>query len=192
MRQERKYHMTRYRQIKQHSKSMPNMLLMRPDTCGDRHWCDSQKRPAHPTGDGSNRARSGKSSGLLLHLLRIIVRSWPHVGAPRHVLEGASATAMDSVAQVYVVATAKPRWAQYGQYMTDIRKDTLQHLMHEKIGFIALQRDRFRRSTLPDDCGTLFKDQIIIIHSFSWHHIYIYSSTFKFTTQQNTIHSTVK
>ena len=78
------------------------------------------------------------------------------MGAPGHVLECASATAMDSVAQVYVDTTASPRWAQYGQYMTDIRNDTL----------FALQRDIFRRSTLPDECGTLLKDQIIIIYSF--------------------------
>ena len=54
------------------------------------------------------------------------------MGAPGHVLEGASATDMDSVPQVYVVATARPRWGQYGQYMMDIRNDTLLHLMHEK------------------------------------------------------------
>ena len=76
-------------------------------------------------------------------------------------MEGASDTAMDSVALVCVIATT-----QYGQYMTDIRNDTLLHLMHEKKAFIALQTDRFRRRTLSDDCNTLFKDQIIIIHSF--------------------------
>ena len=54
------------------------------------------------------------------------------MGAPRHLLEGVSATAMDSVPHVYVVATARSRWAQYGQYMTDIRNDTLLHLIHEK------------------------------------------------------------
>ena len=30
----------------------PNVLLMRLDTCGDRHWSDIHKYRAHPTGDG--------------------------------------------------------------------------------------------------------------------------------------------
>ena len=56
--------MTRSHQLKQHSQNLPNVLLMRLDTCEHRHWSDIHKCQAHPTGDGWKRTRSGKSSGL--------------------------------------------------------------------------------------------------------------------------------
>ena len=104
---ESKENMTWSHQPKQHSKSTPNVLLMRLDTCGDKHWSDVHKCLAHPTGDGWNRTRSGKSSGLHFHLLQRVVGSWPNVCARRHVLEDVSASDMDSVAQAYVVAPAR-------------------------------------------------------------------------------------
>ena len=97
------------------------------------------------------------------------------MGEPRHVLEGASATAMDSVAQVYVFATARPRWTQYGKYgkyMMDIRNDILLHLMYKKEVSLHYKETDFEEVHFPDDCGTLFKDQIIIIHSL--HKSYIF------------------
>ena len=104
---ESKDSMTWSHQLKQHSKNTPNVLLMRLDMCGDRHWSDIHNCQAHPTGDGWNRTRSGKSFGLHFHLLQRVVGSWPNVGAPRHVLESVSASGMDSVAHVYVVAHAR-------------------------------------------------------------------------------------
>ena len=54
------------------------------------------------------------------------------MGAPRHVLEGASAIEMDSAAQVYVIAPVRLR----GDNCNVFRKDTFLNHMHNNMDYI--------------------------------------------------------